>query len=245
MNAFHKLLLAVVPMLAAATLGATTASSALVCVPTTVTQDAHILTAALIDPATVPENLDATGCDIGVYYDGGTHTLTDRNVFGATYYGVLSNGATAVTTIEHSSVYDIGNHPHDGTQHGIAVAWRNGASGGLDSSQLFDYQKGGVLADGSGTSVNITNDVIRGLGPVPFIAQNGVQVSRGATGHVNGNVIEDHEYTGCSKADAKATGCTYTESAGILLFQVDQSLVDTSNNTYRDNDINLFNGSNI
>jgi hypothetical protein len=244
MNAFQKLLLAVVPVLAAAALGASTASSALVCLPTTYQQDGRPLTAALIDPASVPENLDATGCDIGVYYDSGTHALTDRNIFGSTYYGVLSNGAGVVTNIDHSSVYDVGDHPHDGAQHGIDVAYRNGADGSLDSSQIYDYQKGGVLADGAGTSVSVTNNVVRGLGPVPFIAQNGVQVSRGATGNVNGNFIEDNEYTGCSKADAKSTGCTYTDSTGILLFQVDQSLVDTNNNTYRDNDVNLFNGSN-
>ena len=34
-------------------------------------------------------------------------------------------------------------------------------------------------------------------------------------------------------------------ATGILLFQVDETLVDTSNNTYRNNDINLFNGSNL
>jgi len=244
MNAFQKLLLAVVPVLAALAVGAAPASSALVCLPTTFMQDNHPLTAALIDPPSVPENLDATGCDIGVYYDTGSRSLNHVNVFGATYYGLLSNGTGVVTDVDHSSFFDIGNHPHDGTQHGIDIAWRNGATGSLDLSQVYDYQKGGVLADGAGTSVSVTNNVVRGLGPVPFIAQNGVQVSRGATGNVNGNFIEDNEYTGCSKADAKATGCTFTESTGILLFQVDQSLVDTSNNTYRDNDVNLFNGSN-
>ena len=248
MNVFRKLLLAALPALAVLGIGASSAT-AFPCVPTTYSQDAMPLTAALINPpdSLVPENLDASGCDIGIFYDvgSGSHVLRDKNVFGARYYGVLSRGKGVITKLVHSSVFDIGNKPHDGSQHGIAVAWREGAAGGLDSSQLYDYQKGGVLADGAGTNVQVTGNVVRGLGPVPFIAQNGVQVSRGATGDVNGNFIEDHEYTGCSKADAKATGCTYTESTGILLFQVDETLVDTSNNTYRNNDINLFNGSNL
>jgi hypothetical protein len=46
------------------------------------------------------------------------------------------------------------------------------------------------------------------------------------------------------KLDTKATGCTYTVSTGILLFQVDPSLVDTKNNTFRNNDVNLYDGSN-
>jgi hypothetical protein len=33
-------------------------------------------------------------------------------------------------------------------------------------------------------------------------------------------------------------------STGILLFQVDPSLVDTKNNTFRNNDVNLYDGSN-
>ncbi len=199
--------------------------------------------------ALVPENLDATGCDIGIFYnDGTTHNLSDKHIFGAKYYGILSDGSTAsgvITNITSSSIADTGDNPPGGAQHGIAVAYRSGAGGRLDHSQIFDYQKGGVLATGTGTNVQILSNVVRGLGPVPFIAQNGVQVSSGATGNVNDNFIEDHEYTGCSKADAKATGCIPVVSTGILLLSVDQSRVDTKNNTYRNNDVNLFNGSNL
>ena len=227
-------------------LGAPRASAAVVCLPTDFTQDAHTLTAALINPADsmVPENLDATGCDIGIYYNTGTHNLADRNVFGSTYYGVLSNNSGTVTNLSHGSAYDVGNHPHDGTQHGIAIAWLNGAGGTLDHSQLFDYQKGGVVADGAGTNVQIQSNTIRGLGPVSFIAQNGVQLSRGATGNVNDNVIEDHEYTGCTKQQQRAGTCTFVVSAGIILFQVDTTAVDTKNNVFRNNDANLLNAAN-
>src|SRR5437870_4425677 len=105
-------------------LGAPRASAAAVCLPTDFTQDSHLLTAALINPpdGTVPENLDATGCDIGIYYNSGTHSLVDKNVFGSTYYGILSNNEGTVTNLSHGSAYDVGNHPHDGTQHGIAIA---------------------------------------------------------------------------------------------------------------------------
>lgn len=211
------------------------------------------MTAALVNPpdAAVPENLDAVAlttmqCDIGIYYnDGATHTLADKNIFDAKQYGVLSEGANTTVNISYGSIYDIGDKPHSGVQHGIAVAYRSGAGGQLDHSQLFDYQKGGVVADGAGTNVQILSNVVRGLGPVPFIAQNGVQVSRGAAGNVNNNIIEDHQYTGCSKADQRAGTCTYVVSAGILLYQVDPKLVDTRNNVFRNNDVNLLNASNL
>jgi hypothetical protein len=251
---FVKLLLVVLPALAVLGIAAGPAYAvpcfpiATANTPLGVTEDNIPLTAALVNPpdTAVPENLDATGCDIGIYYDTPGHNLVDKNVFGARYYGVLSNLSTATdNNISFGSVYDIGNKPHDGSQHGIGVAYRNGAGGRVDHSQIYDYQKGGVLVNGVGTSVQVLDNVVRGLGPVPFIAQNGVQISRGATGNVNGNFIEDNEYTGCSKADAKATGCIYTVSTGILLFQVDPAFVDTKNNAYRNNDVNLFNGSNL
>ena len=226
---------------------ASSASAAIVCMPTDFMQDGRPLTAALVNPpdATVPSNLDATGCDIGIYYNSGTHTLKNKSVFGATYYGVLSNGGAASTNITYSSAYDIGDQPtFSGAQHGISVAYRNGADGQLDHSQVYDYQKGGVLANGDGTNVRVLSNVIRGQGPTPVIAQNGVQISRGATGNVNDNFIADHQYTGCSKQQQKETGCTYVVSTGILLFAVDPSLVDTKNNTFRNNDANLVNASN-
>jgi hypothetical protein len=234
-------------VLGALSLGVSPASAAIVCVPTSYSQDGNPLTAALIDPpdGTVPANLDATGCDIGIFYDSGTHSLSNKSVFGARYYGVLSVNSGAVTNITSSSVYDIGEQPtFNGSQHGVAVAYRDGADGQLDHSQIYDYQKGGVLANAAGTNVQVLSNVIRGQGPTPLIAQNGVQVSRGATGNVNNNFIEDHQYTGCTKQQQRAGTCTYVVSAGILLFAVDPKVVDTRNNTFRNNDVNLLNASN-
>jgi hypothetical protein len=162
------------------------------------------------------------------------------------YYGVLSDGAGVVTNITHvSSVYDIGDQPSfTGTQHGISVAWRNGADGTIDHSQLYDYQKGGVLARDAGTNVRVLSNVVRGQGPTPLIAQNGVQYSNGATGLINDNFIADHRYTGCTKQQQRAGTCTFVVSTGILLFGVDPTQVDTKNNTFRNNDANILNASN-
>ena len=59
------------------------------------------------------------------------------------------------------------------------------------------------MVDGIGSSAVITNNTGTGLGPVNFIAPNGIQVSRGATGTVTGNTISGNVYTGCSHQDAE------------------------------------------
>jgi hypothetical protein len=50
--------------------------------------------------------------------------------------------------------------------------------------------------------------VVVGVGPTALIAQNGIQVSRGAHGTIRGNAVSNNAYTG--------TGLT--SSAGILVF---------------------------
>jgi hypothetical protein len=222
------------------------ATAATVCIPTTFVQDSHPLTAAVVNTSVAPgTNLDASSCDIGIFYNNsGTATLDNVSVFGAKYYGVLSDGAAVITNIvDNSSVYDIGDQPLSGAQHGIDVAFRDGAGGTLRDSLVYDYQKGGVLATGSGTNVSVLSNVVEGVGPTPLIAQNGVQFSQGAVGTINNNFIEDNEYTGCTKQQAHSGTCTFVVSTGILLFQVDPSLVNTKNNTYRNNDVNLLNAA--
>jgi hypothetical protein len=208
------------------------------------------LTAAYVNPATVPENAQAADalnnqCDVGIYYnDGAAHSLSDTHVFGARYYGILVRNPGTTLTFSHGSVYDSGENPPNGAQHGVDVAFRDGGAGQVDHSQIYDYQKGGIVVAGTGSSAQVLSNTVRGLGPVPFIAQNGVQYSDRATGTVNDNFIEDNQYTGCSKADQKATGCTYVVSTGILLVNVDPTLVNTKNNTYRNNDVNILNAAN-
>src|SRR5947209_5370556 len=145
-------------------------ASVAVCQPTDYMQDGHALTAAYVNPATVPENAEAADtlgqCDIGVYYnDGAAHSLADTNVFGARYYGILVNHAETSLTFSHGSAYDTGDKPHGGSQHGVDIGVRNGATAEIDNSQIFDYQKGGIVVDGTGSSATVLSNTVRGLGP--------------------------------------------------------------------------------
>lgn len=173
----------------------TTASAT--CTPTGYIQDSIDLTAALVNPAVVNGVVDATGCNIGVYYAPGNRgRVTDAEIFGANYYGVLNNGSKV--NIAQSKIHDIGESPFTGAQHGVAVRFvtDSGAKGSITKNTITLYQKGGIVVLGSTDSAEIANNTVTGLGPVDFIAQNGIEIGFGSSGSVTHNQVDDHSYTG-------------------------------------------------
>jgi hypothetical protein len=79
-----------------------------------------------------------------------------------------------------------------------------------------------------GRNASVTQNEVTGEGPVNYIAQNGIQISRGATGNVAANVVQDHTYSSAPSAS----------SSGILLFESGAGLV-VNNNDVHDNDDNI------
>src|SRR6266849_1312910 len=203
-----------------ALVGAPIAAQVAGCTPTTFSRDGMFLTAAQVG-GDVTGPLDATGCDIGVYYGTGTSgNVTGATIQGARYFVVVADGATVNVT--DSDVHDIGNDPFDGTQHGVGIYFTNGASGDISGNSVSAYQKGGIVVNGDGTTATVTGNTVTGLGPVDFIAQNGIQVSRGAVATVRGNDIAENFYTGeagvPNPAGASPEGFEYF-STGLLLFE--------------------------
>jgi hypothetical protein len=223
----------------------TTSSTTVPCYSTGFMRDGIDLTAAQIG-GNVTGGLDASGCNVGVYYDS-THTgnVTGANIHGANYYGVVVNGdAGAVTTnVKTSSIHDIGETPLNGTQHGNAIYYRalgtGTATGVISGNTITNYQKGGITANGKVTAT-ITNNHVTGQGPVDYIAQNGIQIGYGAKASVTGNTVTGNAYTGANNAS----------SGGILVvggpcFGLPYTTgLTVSNNTLTDNDVGvwLFNG---
>jgi hypothetical protein len=204
------------------------------CTVTDYMQDGRPLTAAQVNPPAVTGSVDATGCDIGVYFNSGAHTVDGATIENAFYYGVLTNNEGTTADITGSEVRFIGDGLNGtflptGAQHGVGVAFRNGADGQLDSSYVHHYQKNGFLAAAPGTTVTVTRSHVQGLGPVPFIAQNGVQYSNHSAGEVRDNLIEDNQYTGPQN----------TFSTGLLLFDIEPPDIKHSLNHYRDDDRNV------
>lgn len=145
------------------------------------------------------QNTGCGGDDYGVLQVGGTMHLTDDSV--------LNIGA--------ADQVDLG-----GCQYGVGVQvgrryWPSSTSpnsyntvdfagsADIDGTEISGYQKNGITADGPGTVLNVLLSKVVGDGPSGVIAQNGIQISRGATGSVSLSTVSNNEYEGSS---AFATG---------------------------------------
>lgn len=234
-----------------------TAVFAVICTPTGFWRDDILLTAkevVLVGAGTITSEVNATGCNIGVYFGPGTTgTVNNANIHGANYLGVVVHRASV--DITNSKIHDIGETPFNGAQHGLAVYYATVDSGSATAqpactsgsttgtvarNTVWDYQKGGIIVNCDGSNAIVTNNNVTGLGKVAFIAQNGIQFGFGAQGEARGNKISNNFYTGCSNQDAAKTGCTPFVSAGLLLFDVLANEVKHSMNTYRNNQFNVL-----
>ncbi len=148
-------------------------------------------------------NTDCSGDDFGVLQVGGELTMSNDKVL----------------NVEAANQSGLG-----GCQYGVGIQvgrehWATTAGGSnvvdfvgdakITTTQVSGYQKNGVTADGSGTTIVLETSRIDGGGQTSVIARNGVQVSRGATGKIAGNNVLDNEYTG--------TG-SFASATGILVF---------------------------
>ena len=210
------------------------ATATATCSPTGFYRDGINLTAAQIG-GSVTGALDAGGCDIGVYFNGANPgSVTDATIAHARYFGVVVDGGAGNVTINvtGSTVSDIGDSPFDGNQHGVAVYYygygtTGTVTGMVSGNTVSAYQKGGIVVSGTNAAVDVTDNMVTGLGPVPFIAQNGIQFGYGASGSATGNTISGNDYSGSGYV-----------SAGLLLFDVAANAVSTSNNHYSGNQRN-------
>ena len=210
-------------------------SSTLACTPTGLMRDNINLTAALVNPSgPVTGTVNASGCNIGVYYGPGhSGTVSGANISGANYFGVVADGAAVNVT--GSNVHDIGETPLNGDQHGNAIYYTNAASGTISGNTVGHYQKNGITAV-NGSAVMISSNTVTGQGPVNYIAQNGIEVGSGATGTVQDNTVNGNAYTGPNGASSggvlvfggPAFGVPYTTGVQVV------------HNTLTNNDVGIY-----
>ena len=208
------------------------------------------LTAALVNPGdVVGTTVNATGCDIGVYYSGTDAKVENSTVYGALWYGIMVNGDSAATNVDvvDSNVNTIGDSPFNGNQRGVAIYYRafyagGTATGRVASNQISEYQKGGIVVNGQGSNVQVQGNQVSGFGPVNFIAQNGIQFGYGSSGSAMKNTVVGHSYTGASTVSGgivvvggpgygtcpDGNACPYTTNTQIV------------QNTVTNNDVGVF-----
>jgi hypothetical protein len=202
------------------------------CTETGFVRDGINLTARKIGVA-VTGSLDATGCDIGVF---NPTSVNKADIHGARYYGVVVSGNTKVNTT-NSKVHQIGEKPFDGTQHGRAILYIDGARGTISGNKVYDFQKNGievrgVTADASApsssrTSATIVNNVIKGQGRIDYNAQNGIVILGNASASVKDNTVSGIWYTPAG-----------TEAIGLLTY--DPAKVTVSGNKFVDTEVRYY-----
>lgn len=214
------------------------ASQAPACTQTGFVRDSINLTAALINPSgNVAGDVDATGCNIGIYYGpAATGSVNGASIHSANYFGVVNNGADV--SVINSTVYDIGEVPLNGDQHGVGIyfAYGSAARGDIAGNTLWNYQKGGIVVNGPDAQSDVRNNTVVGQGPVNYIAQNGIQLGYGSQANVHDNLVVGNSYTGTGQ----------TASGGIILVGGDcyggavQSGSKVSRNTAVGNDVGVW-----
>jgi hypothetical protein len=207
-----------------------------------------------------PGTIDATGCDIGDYITKNL-TVSFLTVHDATYWGIFVDGGGLVplttraitVSITSAIVYDIGDHTGTsfsptGNQHGVGILFDSGTGstshpvyGTIATSTVYKYQKGGIVVNHN-SNVSATGNTVTGLGPVNFIAQNGIQYSRGANGTIRQNTVSGNYYTGNVGVLADGTGCVGNcppgrlyVSVGLLLFDIDPNTIQRGQNDLSNN----------
>jgi hypothetical protein len=82
----------------------------------------------------------------------------------------------------------------------------------ITHTTVSGYQKGGIVVDGPKASALVSDNTVTGAGPYSalgkIIAQNGIQISRGASAQVLDNTVSGNQYSGAGAAS----------SAGVLLY---------------------------
>lgn len=220
-------------------------SPAFACTATDFFRDSINMTAALINPVgTVTGTVNATGCNIGVYYDsnGSGGTVKGADIFGSNYFGVLVNGDNGPVSVDvlNSTIHDIGESPLNGTQHGVGVYYRSfelggSATGKVSGTVLNNYQKGGIVVNGIGSNVVVSGNTVNGEGPVSYTAQNGIQFGFGSSGSAMKNTVTGNSYIGTS-----------TASGGILVVGGDcyggplTTGIQVVQNIVRNNDVGVW-----
>jgi parallel beta-helix repeat protein len=149
-----------------------------------------------------------------------------------TFYGILVH-AGGSAKIANNRITSIADRPLSGAQRGVAIQVGStvpGVSPGsatITDNFIDRYQKNGIRVSGAGSNAYIDDNAILGAGPTTLIAQNGIQISDGATAKITDNCISGNVY----KPEPFA-------ATGILL--LNPGAVTVEENSLTKNDVGVF-----
>ena len=163
----------------------------------------------IASPAGMTESVEipGKGDQYAVILAKGTDTvnLSDLTLDGANqgdtnykFEGILYFDAGG--TISNIEVTNVMNSTFSGVQHGVGIyAYANEGTARtitLENSNIHDFQKNATAFVGADLTANVIGNTIVGAGVTNVTAQNGIQISGGASGLVQGNTISNISYDG-------------------------------------------------
>lgn len=188
-------------------------------------------------PPTMPVASDPNSVIVKIFGSGVSVEMSGFTVSGPgpSGCGAIASGIYvrdgAYANIHDNKILDVRDTGLSGCQNGNAIVvgrWAQSTSGAatITNNVITGYQKTGILVDNTGSNANITGNTITGDGPIAYIAENGIQISRGATATVTGNTVSGHSYSPYT-----------TVSTGILLFQAGATTI--ADNVLTENQIGI------
>ncbi len=153
---------------------------------------------------------------------------------------VVRDGADAY--IHNNRIQDIQDSTFSGCQNGQGIwvgrkAWGTKGTATITNNVITGYQKGGIVVDNTGSSARIIGNTITGAGRTNVTAQNGIQISRGATGVIEGNIVSGHYYLGNVYF---AGGVTFIQPLAGTVFHPERNFFPRRNEWFA-NQVNFLN----
>ena len=214
----------------------------------TVAKSLHLLGAGTASsiiqaPGTLPDAsqqgsaiIIVSGSGVNAELTGFTVTGPGPSACGSIRAGIFVRSSASLN-IHDNTIQDIRDSAFGGCQNGVGIlvgrqAWLTSGTATIHHNTIIGYQKGGIVVDNTASDATISDNTVTGAGTTPITAQNGIQVSRGATANLSGNTVTGNSFhlTG----NASDWG-----AAGILLYQPG-AVVLSGGNTITGNDQNLY-----
>ncbi|MEI9929272.1 MAG: right-handed parallel beta-helix repeat-containing protein [Rhizomicrobium sp.] len=152
----------------------------------------------------------------GIVVDGTGNNITTCGLQLAGIYYRNAGGTIIGSTAQNQILPD----GYQGCQSGLGIFVENQASGtdsvNIEKNTVTNFDKNGITVELAAAAANITHNTVTGIGPTTLIAQNGIEVSYGATASITANTISDLIYS----------PDTYG-SSGIILYQLDSAEYQT------------------
>lgn len=166
---------------------------------------------------------------------------------GPTGCGSINEGiivtAGANLTLSATTVSAIRDQPLSGCQNGESIRIGTTPNGAASTGTLtatgvtvVDFQKNGITFKGAGTTGSVTGSTITGAGATPAIAQNGIQISNGATATVTSNQISNFM---CNHPSCGANPLSDTQDAAVLILGSGAGVV-VQGNAITNSDIGIY-----